>query len=133
MQTNRLKRLFTITGLMAVALLFWTVLAFLMDFSSFRLSLICTLGGILLFLATGILKNRTEHRNFQKFLDSQRKDKAIQEKLKNERIGPVNKSGRAKVKAVYKERNMGLNWTGASVHGAVPHRKKRRSFLPKNR
>jgi hypothetical protein len=133
MQTNRLRRLFTVTGLLAVALLFWSVLAFLMDFPSFRLSLVCALGGILLFLATGILKNRTEHRQFQEFLDSQREDKAIQQKLKDERIGPGDKTGRAKVKADYKERNVGLNWTGASVHGAVPQRKKRRSFLTKNR
>jgi hypothetical protein len=48
-------------------------------------------------------------------------------------VEPGDKTGRAKVRAQYRDRNTGVNWTGASVHGAVPHRKPRRKFLSGNR
>jgi hypothetical protein len=81
----------------------------------------------------GFLKNRDENHKFREFLASKEKDGEVQEKLRNEKIEPGDKTGRSGVKTHFKERNVGVNWTGASVHGAVPHRKKRRTFLPKNR
>lgn len=133
-RNNRvMKKLFAFTGILAVAGIFWASLGFLLDLPSFRVSLPLALAGILLFLGSGILKNREEQRRFREFLESQERDRDVQEKLKNEQLEAGDKTGRAKVKAQYRERNTGLNWTGASVHGAVPHRKKRRTFLPKNR
>ena len=128
-----MKRLFGITGIIDVGLIFWAAIGYLMDLPSFRAALPLSIAGILVFLAAGILKNRAEQRKFREFIESQKRDKDVQEKLKNEAIEKGDKTGRAGVKAQYRERNTGLNWTGASVHGAVPHRKKRRSFLPKNR
>jgi hypothetical protein len=88
---------------------------------------------IILFLAIGVLKNREEKRKFEEYLEELKRDRDLQEKLRSEKIDPGDKTGRAKVKAYFKDRNVGLSWTGASVHGAVPKRNKRRSFLPKNR
>ena len=67
------------------------------------------------------------------FLESRERDPEVQQKLKKEKVEPGDKTGRAGVKTYFKERNAGLNWTHASVHGAVPQRKKRKTFLPKNR
>ena len=104
-----------------------------MDMPSFRISFPLTIISIGLFFGAGILKNRAEKRKFEEFLESKKRDKELQEKLKEEKIDSGDKTGRAKVKAYYKDRKIGLSWTGASVHGAVPKRNKRRGFLPKNR
>ena len=128
-----MRTLFNITGLIAVLMIFWAALGYLMDLSSFPLVFPLSIFSILGFLGTGFLKNRAENRKFREFLESKKGDKEVQEKLQNERIEPGDKTGRAGVKAYFKDRNVGVNWTGASVHGAVPQRKRRRSFLPKNR
>ena len=128
-----MKKLFIFTGLIAVAMIFWAALGYLMDMPSFRLSLPLAMGSVVLFFAAGLLKNLKEKRRFEAYLEEMKHDKDLQEKLKSERIDPGDKTGRAKIKAYYKDRNIGLSWTGASVHGAVPKRNKRRSFLPKNR
>ena len=128
-----MKKLFLFTGLVAVAMILWTVLGYLMDMPSFPLVFLLTIGSVVLFFLAGLLKNREEKRKFEAFLDSMKQDKDLQKKMKDERIDPGDKTGRARIKAYYKDRNIGLSWTGASVHGAVPKRNKRRSFLPKNR
>jgi hypothetical protein len=128
-----MKSLFAFTGLVTAAMVLWSILGYLMDMSSFpvvfSLTLISTFG----FLAVGVMKNRAEKRKFKEYLEELKRDRDLQEKLKSEKIDPGDKTGRAKVKAYFKDRNIGLSWTGASVHGAVPKRNKRRSFLPKNR
>lgn len=128
-----MKKLFAFTGIIAVGLIFWAALGYLMDLPSFPIVLPACIVLILVFLISGFLKNLEERRKFREFLESKRRDRDVQEKLKNERVEPGDKTGRVKVKSYFKERNVGVNWTGASVHGAVPHRKKRRTFLPKNR
>jgi hypothetical protein len=128
-----MRTLFNITGLIAVLMIFWAALGYLMDLSSLPLVFPLSIFSILVFLGTGFLKNRAENRKFKEFLESKKGDKKVQEKLQNERIEPGDKTGRAGVKAYFKDRDVGVNWTGASVHGAVPQRKRRRSFLPKNR
>lgn len=114
-------------------MIFWAAVGYLLASPSFRVALPLAIFAVLAFLATGFLKNRAEHRDFRDFIESQKRDKSVQEKLKDEAIYPGDKAGRAKVRSKYRDRNTGLNWTGASVHGAVPHRKKRRDFLSKNR
>ena len=128
-----MKKLFAITGLIAVGLVFWTALGYLMDMPSFPVILPLCIISIIAFFITGFLKNIEDNRKFREFLESREKDKDIQEKLWNEKIDPGDKTGRAGVKTYFKERNAGVNWTGASVHGAVPQRRKRRTFLSKNR
>ncbi|MFC2098696.1 hypothetical protein ACFLSP_03015 [Bacteroidota bacterium] len=128
-----MRRLFVISGLLALGMIFWAALGYLMNLPSFPVVLWLCFTSILVFIGTGFIKNHVEHRRFQEFLEEQRRDKQVQQKLENERIAPGDKTGRAKVKTYFKERNVGVNWTGASVHGAVPHRKKGRSFLSKNR
>jgi hypothetical protein len=128
-----MRNLLVITGLAAVAMILWSTLGYLMDMPSFRFIFPLTIISIVLFLGIGILKNHAEKRRFEEFLEELKRDQDLQEKLKSEKIDPGDKTGRAKVKAYFKERNIGLSWTGASVHGAVPKRNKRRSFLPKNR
>ncbi len=128
-----MKKLFVLTGLITVAMIFWSTLGFLMDLPSFRISFPLTIISIVLFFGAGILKNHAEKRKFEEFLESLEQDKDLQEKIKEEKIDPGDKTGRARIKAYYKDRNSGLSWTGASVHGAVPKRNKRRTFLPKNR
>jgi hypothetical protein len=128
-----MRSLFAFTGVVAVAMIFWSALAYLLGMPSFRISLPLTLISIALFLGVGLLKNRDEKRKFEEFLEHVKRDQELQEKIKDEKIDPGDKTGRAKVKAYFKERNIGLSWTGASVHGAVPKRNKRRPFLPKNR
>lgn len=128
-----MKKLFVFSGLVAVAMIFWAVLGYLMDRPSFPLVFPFAIGSVILFFLAGLLKNREEKRKFEVFLDSKKRDMDLQEKLKDERIDPGDKTGRARIKAYYKDRNIGLSWTGASVHGAVPKRNKRRNFLPKNR
>ncbi len=130
---NDMRKLFVLTGLFALALLFWAVLGYLMDLPSFPVVLPLSIGAVVVFLGTGVLKNLEERRKFREFLESQKSDPQVREKLKKERIEPGDKTGRSGVKAYFKDGNAGVNWTGASVHGAVPHRKKRRSFLSKNR
>ncbi len=128
-----MKKLFVFTGLVAVTMIFWAALGYLLDLPSFRLVILFAIGSVVLFFLAGLLKNREEKKKFEAYLDSMKHDKVLQEKLKDERIDPGDKTGRARIKAYYKDRNIGLSWTGASVHGAVPKRNKRRSFLPKNR
>jgi hypothetical protein len=128
-----MRKLFALTGLITIGLIFWTALGYLMDLSSFRLIFPLCIASILAFFITGFLKNRDENRRFREFLASKEEDKEVQKKLKNERVEPGDKTGRAGVKTYFKERNVGVNWTGASVHGAVPQRRKRKTFLPKNR
>jgi hypothetical protein len=128
-----MKNLFALTGLIAVALIFWASLGFLMDMPSFRISFPLSIISIVLFFGAGMLKNRAEKRKFEEFLEGLKQDKVLQDKLKEKKIDPGDKTGRARIKAYYKDRNIGLSWTGASVHGAVPKRNKRRTFLPKNR
>jgi hypothetical protein len=130
---NEMKSLFVFTGLLSVALIFWATLGYLMDMPSFKYVLPLSIISIILFLGSVLLKNLAEKRKFEAFIESKKRDKELQEKLKNEKVDPGDKTGRAKVKTYFKERNAGLSWTGASVHGAVPKRNKRRSFLPKNR
>jgi len=131
--SNNMRSLSVFTGLVAVAMIFWSALAYLLGTPSFRVSLPLTIISIVLFLGVGLLKNRVEKRRFEEFLEDMKRDQELQEKIKNEKIDPGDKTGRAKVKAYFKERNSGLSWTGGSVHGTVPKRNKRRSFLPKNR
>ena len=128
-----MKNLFALTGLITVAMIFWSTLGFLMDLPSFQTSFPLTIISIVLFFGAGILKNLAEKRKFEEFLESLQRDKDLQEKIKEEKIDPGDKTGRARIKAYYKDRHTGLSWTGASVHGAVPKRNKRRTFLPKNR
>jgi hypothetical protein len=125
--------LFALTGLVTVAMIFWSALAYLLGMPSFRLSFPLTILSIVLFFGVGLLRNRTEKRKFKAYLEHLKQDPELQEKIKDEKIHPGDKTGRARVKAHYPERNSGLSWTGASVHGAVPKRNKRRDFLPKNR
>ena len=131
--SSKMRSLFVFTGLATVAMIFWSTLAYLMGMPSFRVSLPLTIISIILFLGVGLLKNRVEKRRFEEFLEDLKRDQELQEKIKNEKIDPGDKTGRAKVKAYFKERNSGLSWTGGSVHGTVPKRNKRRTFLPKNR
>ena len=119
---NNVRSLFIFTGLGMVAMIFWSALAYLMAMPSLRVSLLLTTISMVLFLGTGLLKNLAEKRKFEAFLENLKRDKNLQEKLKNE-----------KIKAYYRERYSGVTWTGASVHGAVPKRNKRRDFLPRNR
>jgi hypothetical protein len=128
----KMRKVFVISGLLALALIFWAVLGYLLGLPSFRVVLPLSIAGIILFLAAGFLKNLEERRRFNEYLESQRRDPEVQEKIRNGELEPGDKSGRAKVKAEYRDRNTGVNWTGASVHGAVPQRKPRRKFLPGN-
>jgi len=128
-----MKMLFRFTGLVVVGLIFWTSLGYLLDLPSFPVVLPVCMAGIFVFFTLGFLKNREEKKRFREYLSSLEQDQNVQKKLKNERIDPGDKTGRAGVKTYFREGNTGLNWTGASVHGAVPQRKKRRTFLPKNR
>ncbi len=130
---SNMRSLLAFTGLIAVAMIFWSTLGYLMDLPSLRISFLLAIISIVLFFSVGMLKNRAEKRKFEEFLESKRRDSDLQEKLKNEKIDPGDKTGRARIKAYYKERNSGLSWTGGSVHGTVPKRNKRRSFLSKNR
>lgn len=127
-----MRLLFILTGFVALGMIFWSALGFLMGLPSFPGTLPFSLLAVLLFLGTGFLKNSLERRKFKDFLESNERDPEVQSKLKKERVEPGDKTGRARVKAEYKDRNTGVNWTGASVHGAVPHRKKRRTFLSRN-
>jgi hypothetical protein len=128
-----MRNLFVFTGLVTIAMIFWSSLAYLLGMPSLRISFPLTIISIVLFLGIGILKNHAEKRKFEEFLEHIKGDRELQEKIKDEKIDPGDKTGRAKVRAYYKERNSGLTWTGGSVHGTVPKRNKRRSFLPKNR
>lgn len=131
--SNKMRGLFVFTGLLTAAMIFWSALAYLLGMPSFRISFPLTLTSVVLFFGVGFLKNLAEKRKFKEFLEHMRRNQELQDKIRDEKIDPGDKTGRARVKAYYKERNSGLSWTGASVHGAVPKRNKRRSFLPKNR
>lgn len=130
---NKMRGLLILSGLLTVAMIFWSSLAYLLGKPSFSIILPLTIINIILFLGVGLLKNRAEKRKFEEFLEELKRDRQLQEKIKDEKIDPGDKTGRAKVRAYYKERNSGLSWTGGSVHGTSPKRNKRRSFLPKNR
>jgi len=131
--SSKMRSLFVFTGLLTVAMIFWSTLAYLLGMPSFRFAFTLTIISIALFFGIGLLKNRAEKKKFEEFLEHVKRDQELQEKIKDEKIDPGDKTGRAKVKAYFKERNSGLSWTGGSVHGTVPKRNKRRSFLPKNR
>ena len=128
-----MRSLFVFTGLLSAAMIFWSTLAYLLGMPSFRIVFPLTIISIALYFGIGLLKNRAEKRKFEEFLEHVKQDQELQEKIKDEKIDPGDKTGRAKVKAYFKERNSGLSWTGGSVHGTVPKRNKRRIFLPKNR
>jgi len=130
---SKMRSLFVFTGLLSAAMIFWSTLAYLLGMPSFRIVFPLTIISIALYFGIGLLKNRAEKRKFEEFLEHVKQDQELQEKIKDEKIDPGDKTGRAKVKAYFKERNSGLSWTGGSVHGTVPKRNKRRIFLPKNR
>lgn len=131
--SSKMRSLFVFTGLLSAAMIFWSTLAYLLGMPSFRIVFPLTIISIALYFGIGLLKNRAEKRKFEEFLEHVKQDQELQEKIKDEKIDPGDKTGRAKVKAYFKERNSGLSWTGGSVHGTVPKRNKRRTFLPKNR
>jgi hypothetical protein len=131
--SSKMRSLLVFTGLITVAMIFWSTLAYLLGKPSFSIILPLTIISIILFLGVGLLKNRAEKGKFEEFLEDLKRDRKLQEKIKDEKIDPGDKTGRAKVRAYYKERNSGLSWTGGSVHGTAPKRNKGRSFLPKNR
>ena len=131
--SSKMRSLLVFTGLITAAMIFWSTLAYLLGKPSFSIILPLTIISIILFLGVGLLKNRAEKRKFEEFLEDLKQDLKLQEKIKDEKIDPGDKTGRAKVSAYYKERNSGLSWTGGSVHGTAPKRNIRRSFLPKNR
>jgi len=131
--SSKMRSLLVFTGLITVTMIFWSTLAYLLGKPSFSIILPLTIISIVLFLGVGLLKNRAEKRKFEEFLEDLKRDRKLQEKIRDEKIDPGDKTGRAKVRAYYKERNSGLTWTGGSVHGTAPKRNKRRSFLPKNR
>jgi hypothetical protein len=131
--SGKMRSLFVFTGLVTIAMIFWTTLGYLLGMPSFRISFPLSIISVVLFLGVGLLKNHAEKRKFEAFLEQMKRDPELQEKIKDERIDPGDKTGRAKVRAYYKERNSGLTWTGGSVHGTVPKRTKRRRFLSKNR
>ncbi len=130
---KNMRKLFIIAGIVAIGMIFWVSLGYLMDLSSFRVVLWICIFSIVLFFLTGFIKNYIEHKKFKEFIKEQKNSKEVQEKLQNERIETGDKTGRAKVKATYREQNSGVDWLAANVHGAVAHRKKKRPFLPKNR
>jgi len=131
--SSKMRNLLLFTGLITVIMIFWSTLAYLLGKPSFSIILPLTIISIVLFLGVGLLKNRAEKRKFEEFLEDLKRDRKLQERIRDEKIDPGDKTGRAKVRAYYKERNSGLSWTGGSVHGTAPNRNKRRSFLPKNR
>ena len=128
-----MRILFKLIGVFSVALIFWAALGYLMSLPSFPFMLPLSIVCITLFFAVGLLKNHIEKKKFMAFLEEKESDKDLQKRLKNERVDPGDKTGRAKIKSHFRERNVGLTWMAASVHGAVPKRNKRRSFLPKSR
>jgi hypothetical protein len=127
---SKMRPVFVLAGLLALALIFWTVLGYLLGLPSFRLVFPLSIGGIVLFFVTGYLKNREERRKFEEYLESRKRDPEVQEKIRNGELESGDKIGYAKSWGHYRDRNTGVNWTGASVHGAVPHRRPRRNFLP---
>ena len=123
-----------------VLLIFWAALGYLMDWPSFRIIRWVCLGSIGLYFLTGILKNLAERKEFQRFLEEQREDRDVQEKLQKERSvragsggGKGLTGGKRGVESAFKDKKTGIDWMPANVHGSVPARKKRRSFLSKNR
>jgi hypothetical protein len=128
-----MRIIFILSGMLAIVLIFWAALGCLLDLPSFPLVLPLSIAGIVLFLLAGFLKNLDERRRFSEFLESKKRDPEVQAMLSKEKVEAGDKTGRAKVKAYFREGNAGVNWTGASVHGAVPQRKLKRIFLPKNR
>ena len=128
-----MKALFVFTGFIALVLIFWSILARIMGVESFSYVFPLCLVSIGVFFFTGFLKNKAEKKNFEDYLRQQRENKQVQRKMENGEIDPGDTHGRAKVKASYRPRKTGLNWTGASVHGAVPKRKDRKEFLSGNR
>jgi hypothetical protein len=96
-----MKSLFVLAGLIAVAMIFWATLGYLMDMSSFRIGFPLSIISVVLFFRAGILKNRAEKRKFEEFLESKKHNREPQEKIKDEKIDPGDKTGRAKVKAYY--------------------------------
>ena len=128
-----MKALFVFTGFIALVLIFWSILARIMGIESFSYIFPLCLVSIGVFFITGFLKNMVEKKRFEDFLRQQRENKDVQRKIENREIDPGDKYGRAKVKATYRPRKAGLNWTGGSVHGAVPKRTDRKEFLSGNR
>ena len=83
----------------------------------------------ILLVLVGILKNRHDRKKFKEFLESLKRKQRLNEEPEKEVAVPGKNPIRSKIRARYRPRKVGLNWTGASVHGAVPRRKDRREFL----
>ena len=103
--SNKMRSLLVFTGFVTVAMIFWSTLAYLMGMPTFRISFPLTIISIVVFLGVGILRNRAEKRKFQEYIEHLKRDQGLQDKIREEKIDPGDKTGRAKIKAYYKERN----------------------------
>lgn len=126
---TRIKTLFRISGIFTLGMILWTTLGFLMGRVSFAyVKWICA-GSIVLYLVLGFIKNHRERQNFREFLELQRQDPEVQEKLRKEKTGPGEKSHGSGTAYAFRQKKSGIDWMPANIHGSVPARKKRRSFL----
>lgn len=127
-----MRAVFILSGILALAMIFWASIAWLMGYPSAPVALWLMIISIVIFLGAGFIKNHLDHRKFQLFLEAQRNDDGVQEKLKNEKIRTAGTGSGAAVRNKYRESKTGVEWMPANVHGAVPKRRRRRPFLPKN-
>lgn len=126
---NRIRTIFRISGILALGMIFWAALGFLLDSPSLAYTRWLCPGSILLYLLAGFLKYREEKRRFREFLEAARSDPEVQDRMRKEKITPGGGSGAEGTGYAFKRRKSGIDWMPANIHGSVPARKTRRSFL----
>ena len=78
-------------------------------------------------LASAIYNKHLENKKFRQFLQKIKQDQVL--KKENKRATATPSRVMTGNSSQFKARKIGLNWTGGTVHGAVPKRGNRRSFL----
>ena len=121
-----------INGIIAVFLVFAAFLTFMMDYPSLRFFMPAAVSSVVLLLALAVYNNYLQNKKFRRFIQHNKENKELQEKLQQSRLSYKDKTGRAKVPGKYTTRKIGNVWTGNNLHGAVPNRQDRRKFLTGN-
>ncbi len=96
----------------------WKIISFAIPFNIFLFFLL---------LFSALYNNYLENKKFRQFLQKAKHDQA----LKNEHERPTAHKSRVKRGEFshHRTRKIGLTWTAGTVHGAVPKRTDRRTFL----
>jgi hypothetical protein len=100
---------------------------YMMDLGFTRYAIPVNIAVFVMLLASALYNNYLENKKFRQFLLKAKQDQVLQnETSRPSAEKPTMRPGEY---THYKTRKTGLSWTAGTVHGAVPKRGEKRTFL----